>query len=234
VQRNPQLLREVAQAAEDIQSFQMEHNKILAISIREDLRDPEILKLTESHLTDELQNLEQELASLEQHRRGLNNQIDAIPRLQDEIDQLQETKQNDVSNSATLDQTISFLEQARESLSIKYMGTVQHKFISYMNRISGEDRDRIFVTPELEVTIERLGEPRSLDYFSAGQTDIVTLCMRLALVDALFKDTSSFIILDDPFVNLDDHNMKQALGVLQELAQDHQIVYLVCNSSRTP
>jgi hypothetical protein len=132
-----------------------------------------------------------------------------------------------------LDPDFTILEQAREALSLKYMGTVQQRFISYMNRISGEDHERIYVTPELEVTIERLGEPRPLDYFSAGQTDIVTLCMRLALVDALFEDTHPFVILDDPFVNLDDRNMKQALDILRELSEDHQILYLVCNSSRT-
>ena len=123
--------------------------------------------------------------------------------------------------------------QAREALSERYMGTVQSRFLGYMNRITGQAREQIFVTPELEVTMERLGEPRSMEYFSAGQTDIVTLCMRLALVDALFEDTTPLVILDDPFVNLDDGSLKQALTVLQELARDHQILYLVCNSGRS-
>jgi len=59
------------------------------------------------------------------------------------------------------------------------------------------------------------------------------LCMRFALVDALFTGEKPFVILDDPFVNLDDEHTAEALRMLKELAKDRQIVYLVCNSSRS-
>ena len=58
------------------------------------------------------------------------------------------------------------------------------------------------------------------------------LCMRLALIDALFKQEEPFIILDDPFVNLDDNHTAYALETLNKIAQNKQIVYMVCNSSR--
>ena len=60
------------------------------------------------------------------------------------------------------------------------------------------------------------------------------LCMRLALVDALFPETRPFVILDDPFVNLDDKHLSQALALLQDLSQNRQILYLYCNTSRRP
>ena len=56
--------------------------------------------------------------------------------------------------------------------------------------------------------------------------------MRLALSDALFEGERSFMILDDPFVNLDDAHTAQALKLLRELSEDRQIIYLVCNTSR--
>ena len=42
------------------------------------------------------------------------------------------------------------------------------------------------------------------------------------------------MILDDPFVNLDDTRTKEALELLRVLSQDRQILYLTCNSSRAP
>lgn len=42
----------------------------------------------------------------------------------------------------------------------------------------------------------------------------------------------TFLILDDPFVNLDDKYTKRAREMLDKIAQDHQVIYLVCNSSR--
>ena len=59
------------------------------------------------------------------------------------------------------------------------------------------------------------------------------LCMRLALVDALFQNQKMFVILDDPFVNLDDAHTTQARALLRKLAQQRQILYLTCHSSRS-
>ena len=59
------------------------------------------------------------------------------------------------------------------------------------------------------------------------------LCMHLALVDALFKEEPVFVILDDPFVNLDDDRTAQALKLLEKLSQRRQILYMTCHSSRT-
>ena len=88
------------------------------------------------------------------------------------------------------------------------------------------------MTPELEVKLERNGESRDLAAFSAGQTDLVMLCMRLSLVDALFRGAKPFVLLDDPFINLDDRHTQEALRLLHDLAKDRQIIYLTCKSSR--
>ena len=58
------------------------------------------------------------------------------------------------------------------------------------------------------------------------------LCMRLALIDALFKQEKPFVLLDDPFVNLDDEHTERALEMLKEIAKNKQVVYMVCNSGR--
>lgn len=51
-------------------------------------------------------------------------------------------------------------------------------------------------------------------------------------MDALFEHEKPPLILDDPFVNLDDHHMNYALELLKILAEQYQIVYLVCNTNR--
>lgn len=51
--------------------------------------------------------------------------------------------------------------------------------------------------------------------------------------DALFENEAPMLILDDPFVNLDDSRLKKALELLDLLANHRQIIYLTCHSSRT-
>ena len=127
---------------------------------------------------------------------------------------------------------MDFLTQAREELTTAYLAPVRENFAMLMDRMAGEDRRGILVTPELEVSLERQGASRVLEYFSAGQADLVMLCMRMALVDALFRDAKPMVILDDPFVNLDDIRTGQALALIRELSLDRQILYLTCHSSR--
>ena len=84
----------------------------------------------------------------------------------------------------------------------------------------------------MTIRVDEKGEAREIDYFSAGTIDSIMLCMRLALVDALFKQENPFLLLDDPFVNLDDQHTERALAMLREIAKNKQVVYMVCNSSR--
>ena len=56
--------------------------------------------------------------------------------------------------------------------------------------------------------------------------------MRLSLIDSLFEKEKPFIILDDPFVNLDENKIKNATNLLKNLSQEYQIVYFICHESR--
>lgn len=47
-----------------------------------------------------------------------------------------------------------------------------------------------------------------------------------------FGEEQPFLLLDDPFVYLDDENLKRALKALQKLGQQTQILYFTCHSDR--
>lgn len=82
--------------------------------------------------------------------------------------------------------------------------------------------------------VEHKGDFKESAFLSAGLEDLVAVCMRMALVDALYPGEDMFIILDDPFVNLDDRNMRRALDLVERMSQYRQILYLTCHSSRMP
>ena len=194
--------------------------------------DPNLLRRRERELLDGYTARGEALLRLGQQRRRLREEADRAPELRDQLAQWQEKREADRERAAVLDDTMAFLEQARTELALAYMGPIRESFAGLMARMTGEEQGRILVTPELEVRLDRDGESRELAYFSAGQTDLVMLCMRLALVDALFREAKPFVILDDPFVNLDDERTREALGLLRDLSRDRQIIYMTCHSSR--
>ena len=54
----------------------------------------------------------------------------------------------------------------------------------------------------------------------------------MALVDALFKEVKPPVILDDPFVNLDDDKLARGKELLIALEKEYQAIYFTCHESR--
>lgn len=191
------------------------------------------LRLAVEELSREVETLNQTLAEQRQRVSRLRQEADRIPELTDQLDSWRQQRDEGRKKAETLDKTISYLEQARRSLAETYLDRIQEGFVRYMNQLlPEEDSGAVFVSPELEVSLQRGGQARELGYFSAGYADLVGICMRLALIDALFQGEKPFLILDDPFVNLDDENLARALELLRRLSREEQVVYLVCSKSR--
>ena len=218
--------------ARQVEEFRRTHADTLAGEQPDGAADLTALQARERELLAEQKRMDQALLRLQQRHSQLAETVEQIPQIQDRLALWQECREADMAKARLLDDTMAFLEQARTDLALAYMGPIRESFTNLMGRMAGESREKILVSPELVVSLERGGESRKLDHFSAGQTDLVMLCMRLSLVDALFREAKPFVILDDPFVNLDDRRTEEALKLLQELARDRQIIYLTCNSSR--
>ena len=58
------------------------------------------------------------------------------------------------------------------------------------------------------------------------------MCTRFALIDALFETEIPFVVLDDPFVNLDRESLEGAQKVLTEISSKYQLIYFTCHASR--
>lgn len=173
------------------------------------------------------------LLAQKQELQALRQQAERVTQLREEQDYWRCKLAQDREDAEILDATMAFLQQAKANLSTAYLSTIQSRFGYYLSQLDGVSGEKYLIDTELQVQLERHGKARELAYFSVGQTDLVMLCMRLALVDALFKEQQVFVILDDPFVNLDDAHTAQARRLLHKLASRRQILYLTCHSSRT-
>lgn len=220
------------QLEEQLADMEAEYGDALLAELPGDT-DLDALKAKEQRLCSELTEMTEYLLRQRHQLHTLRMETEQIPQLREDLEQMQHRLVQLRKDARTLDDTIVFLQQARERLSTSYMGTIRAHFDRYLSMLEGSTGEKYFVDTELQVQAEKLGQTRELAYFSAGQTDIILLCMRLALVDALFQNQETFVILDDPFVNLDDRHMAQALELLQQLGSNRQILYLTCHSSRS-
>ncbi len=123
------------------------------------------------------------------------------------------------------------MNKADENLKVKYRAPLEASLNKYLSLISGNKR-KALIDIDLNVTIEENGGAKQPEYYSKGEQNLFEICKRFALTDVLFTGEKSFIILDDPFYNLDDQKLKQALELIKKLSSEYQILYFVCHESR--
>lgn len=197
-----------------------------------DLPDPENLQKSEKVIQDQMDGIDTELRDLRQERDRIRRSVENIPSWEDCMARFKSEKKDAEKKLTITEKTMDLLRLAKDNLADSYVGKVEHGFKYYADNLMGNGLGKVMVKKNLHLSIDEKGADREVGSFSAGTIDCIVLCMRLALVDALFGEEKPFLILDDPFVNLDDEHMKRAREMLDKIAQDYQVVYLVCNTSR--
>lgn len=158
------------------------------------------------------------------------NELDILPITEcDDKLQADTEKSEELNNKIRiLETTQNFLLSSSENLSSRYVKPVQQKFNEFYKKFI--TNDEVIVDGNLDVHLKQ--NMLEEGYLSAGVQDLVEICKRFALIDLVFDKEKPFIILDDPFVNLDDKNLEVARQILKSLSQKYQIILLTCHSSR--
>lgn len=152
-------------------------------------------------------------------------------KIQEQTDKFQEDKElfEKLSNDFTiLEKTEESLLASSNKLSKRYVEPVQKAFDNYYKNFLTNDDLIIDSNLNLLMKDNLFNE----EYLSAGVKDLVQISKRFALIDLIFKNEKPFIVLDDPFVNLDDKNLEVATNIIKEISKKYQILFLTCHSSR--
>ncbi|MHB8892782.1 MAG: ATP-binding protein, partial [Candidatus Limnocylindrales bacterium] len=121
---------------------------------------------------------------------------------------------------------IDAAEQATMQRATRYL---ERRMVADIARITGGRYRRVRVD-DTNLGIEVFAPEHDgwvpVTDLSQGTLDIVYLAARLGLVRLVTGDRRPPLILDDPFVTLDDARAPRALELLRELAVDFQVIYL--------
>ena len=148
-----------------------------------------------------------------------------------EKDELEELCRKYVDNLETIKKTSALLSEACDNITSKYLGKTKAKFEEYSGLIAGSHGEYALST-SFELTKTERGEAHGIESYSRGTRDLYALGLRLALADALYENEAPFIILDDPFIALDDAKLEKAKATLKSIGKTKQILYFTCAKSR--
>ena len=218
--------------------FESEENveEILKAIPMEAAEDMEALEDVGERLKEVGARLEQIYQYISDYNRQLDSlreEGDGVAEDAESLVKLREEYSKGLEKYELLKKTRELMEQAKISFTAKYTEPLRKGLAKYYGLLIGEDPSRVYVDANLDITIDEQGMQREPRFFSAGYRDLIGICMRMALVDAMYEEEKPFILFDDPFANLDNAKLEGGLELLSKIAAEYQVLYFTCHESRT-
>lgn len=236
IQNHEICLTEYKQAEERKKEY-IEKNGITQEIIESGIEDIEEISLLDiderlDEISEKLENINKAINSYNNFLNELREKRDDISEKEEELSLLNEKMAEDKKKYKLIKATKEYLEKAKNSLTSKYMNPILSAFKKYYAIINETEDEEFNIDADINITVLEKGMQRKPQLLSAGMRDLVNLCMRMALIDAMYKGEKPFIILDDTFVNLDDRRVDGGIRFLEEVSKDYQILYFTCHNSR--
>ena len=180
-----------------------------------------------------------DITALNDEIATLDLQIDAderdIENLEDNKQLLDNIKQNIKENEhkyEILSKLEEELKKSQKTLDDKYVAPIMNKFEFYSDLLGNLLEEKIEMGRDFNIVLNVNGQLKSDEHLSSGERSICALCFRLALLDNIYNGDVPFIVMDDPFVTLDNENLVAAAKMLEQLSKGKQIIYFSCHESR--
>ncbi|MBQ4069675.1 MAG: AAA family ATPase [Lachnospiraceae bacterium] len=190
-------------------------------------------------LTEEFNTIHHQIENINENISLYNKTLDDYRIKRDditdkeaELEKLKLEYAKGVKKYNLLVKTRELLNEAKTSFTAKYMQPVMTGFAKYYKMISKSNADAFCIDANINLSVNEMGMPRDISSLSTGNRDMIGVCMRMALIDAMYKEEKPFVIFDDPFVNLDKDKIDGGMEFIKEIAHEYQVIYFTCHNSR--
>lgn len=181
---------------------------------------------------------------ISKEKEKLIEEYEAILELSDKAKDLEMEIEKALDKYQKIEKTRDYLRKAKDNFLSKYLNPVKKNFDHYYKVLSSVEfsfddlssnvqyADNISMDTDMTLLVMDEGRERETDYMSDGIKSLMGLALRFALCDAIFKNEKPFILLDDPFTDLDDDNLLRAKRLVKDMAKEYQVIYLSCSKAR--
>ena len=232
VRETEKLKKELDQAVSRKEEYERDHDVSGLGNV--DFADTSSLEALNSEARQIKEETENNRRTLKQQESDYNSALEKLDIMDDDAEELQRQEEEQAALKQRYDialKAAGFLERAKESFSSKYMDEIKESFDKYHDLIT-DSSDKYELDANLNILLRDAGTTHDIRALSEGYQDLVGLCRRMAMVDAMYDLEKPFLIFDDPFVNLDEKRLSGAMKFLDEISRDYQVIYFSCHSSR--
>jgi len=156
----------------------------------------------------------------------------SVEEYEKELSEATEAFAHELKKGQTITRIRQVIDELLEDMDSNTYQGFNQAVARYVSVITDDRYSAIEMDESLPSGINRSdGELVIYDQLSQGTQDVLSLALRLAMVDKYLEDAEGFIIMDDPFVDLDLQRQELAAQVLQGFAKNKQVILFTCHPS---
>ena len=190
-------------------------------------------------IEDQLENITNQLFNTNRNITHYENEIQDLQIKSDELDDkesLLRLRENEyiteMKRYENINKVKEYLEKAKISFAEKYMQPTLEAFKEYYELVTEEDSSLYRMDANYDVTCMGGIKQREARLLSSGYRDLIGICMRMSFVRCMYPNEKPCLIMDDPFVNLDEAKTQGAIELISQISQEYQVIYMTCHRSR--
>ncbi|QST00711.1 AAA family ATPase [Pontibacillus sp. ALD_SL1] len=201
--------------------------------------DEPSIKRDLAHATEDLENTESEIEGKRQQLADLRSNIQLLEKderysMKRHEVRLEKDKSKQIAKEWTVYKVAhSLLKQTKEVYQEERMPAVVEYCSHFFSILTRDTYIRVWLPGEEEMmTVERKDGVRfSVESLSQGTKEQLYVALRLALSQTIRDEHPLPFIIDDAFVNFDDERTCEVLELLQQIAQDQQVILFTCSDT---
>lgn len=223
---------ETAKAQLDVFADENDTKQLLDTEVPEESSSMEELDERINSIISEIDELNGTIRAYQSQADGSSEKRDELTEKESEYRRLRESYESSLKKLKLIELTKEYLEKSKTSFTAKYMEPIMKGYRKYYSMLSGEEADNYHIDADTRLTVEESGMQREIRFLSTGYSDLIGICMRMALVDAMYEEEKPFVVFDDPFVSLDEEKTEKGKTFLGSLSDEYQVIYFTCHGGR--
>ncbi len=234
VQRYAEAEREYGVASFALKGFMDENDieKLKACEVPQDAMSLEAIDGRINELIEEADDLKKIVADYRRQVDVYAEKKDDLTEKENRLEQLKEEFDEGKKKYELIKLTKEYLEKSKTSFTAKYMEPIMKGYRKYYGMIAGVNADNYYIDADTRLTVEEQGLQRETRFLSTGYKDLIGICMRMALIEAMYEGEKPFVVFDDPFVNMDEAKTEKGKDFLKNLSSEYQVIYFTCHKDR--
>ncbi|MDR8389508.1 AAA family ATPase [Aliifodinibius sp. S!AR15-10] len=183
-------------------------------------------------LGNDIQQLKEQIFEKKQERTQL--EAEAPDTSSEELQKLREEAEAEFERINNRAETLAWVREKSleliESMDSDTYKGLETSFVKWLELMVGDRFSTVDMESDMP-TAFKTKEATSLTYnlLSHGTKDTVALAWRFALCEKFLEEGTSFIILDDPMVDIDPERRKEVVKAINQFSEQYQTIVMTCH-----